>query len=838
MSNKFRDGIHSGRDDWRNRISVLSATASVADADRTAPVTLHWTRHPDAVGYHILRVDVGVQAARPRRINGRRPVAAATTCAQFCTFVPKGSDLWGQLCDGLNALDAGQKARIEADKRGLARFSDEFVAARLTSRALDPFTGGRLFDPLPNAIDPCAALERGLSEAEAALFDAVAQVNLRLRMARGLAFIDRTARYGTRYAYSLLGVDREGQILVLAENVIIEAGILLRPAPPSGIEVSAKDHKVLLLWNRHPRAHDYVVERSEYPGGPFQRIHDSPILFDINEDLDGADLTPPENPPRPGFVDYRHWNEDGIDEGHAVDGTVIFGPANGTTYYYRVASCDINGQRGAWSATFAVVPVRTLPPQAPRQLTVTATTEPKGLKLEWRKVTRDVEGRQIPDATQTYEIHRARTQAELSDLATLSGCLLSTESANPIDEKTPVLDWTDTDPVLEPPYGEQDYYYRLICVDTDNNRSAPSAAVSGRIPDTTPPGPTQVVRSEGDETWIRVYWDLNSEEDVTGYLIFRGACNHGTLELGEIEEVFRRKVCDLLLVGQLSAKEAEQRKIQDGHAWFEDTTVPEGSPICFGYWVRAYDAAQNLYPGLNGCPRSKDEFACARLIEKTPPPVPVITGLAARDRAVEIDWIASPVQDQRAFHIYRSEKESGPLVFVGCVLLDGSEHSGPWTGVVPKCGEIPAAAPTTLVRGRFTDHGLEPQQIYWYRVSALDWLGNESEGTDLTVIPAISTFAYTQELPVTPFIQPTPAQAVSGCGLRLNWQAPVSADVVGFVVFRRAGTSAWRQVSGILKDSVFEDATALRGVSYGYRVQSINARGRLSQPSPAVTRSY
>ena len=218
MSRKFKDGLERGRDGWRERTSVLTATPTPARGDVPAPVTLHWTRHPDAVGYHIYRIETAARRARPKRINARRPIAPATTCAQFCAFVPKKSDLWDRLCDGLSALSATEKAEVEADQKGLARFKDDLAAARVTSRAIEPLTGRFLRDPLPDAIDPCEALERGLTKEETALFDALAHVDLRMRQARGLAFIDKTARAGTEYAYSLVGIDRTGKEFLLAES--------------------------------------------------------------------------------------------------------------------------------------------------------------------------------------------------------------------------------------------------------------------------------------------------------------------------------------------------------------------------------------------------------------------------------------------------------------------------------------------------------------------------------------------------------------------------------------------------------------------------------------------
>jgi hypothetical protein len=181
MSRKFKDGLERGRDGWRERLSVLTATPAPAHGDLPAPVTLHWTRHPEAVGYNLYRTEADKRGARPTRINGRRPVAPATTCTQFCAFVPKDSDLWDRLCDGLSALSAAGKAEIEADPKGLARFKDDFTAARVMSRAMDPLTGRFLRDPLPDSVDPCEALERGLTQEEAALFDTLAHVDLRMR---------------------------------------------------------------------------------------------------------------------------------------------------------------------------------------------------------------------------------------------------------------------------------------------------------------------------------------------------------------------------------------------------------------------------------------------------------------------------------------------------------------------------------------------------------------------------------------------------------------------------------------------------------------------------------
>ena len=124
-------------------------------------------------------------------------------------------------------------------------------------------------------------------------------------------------------------------------------------------------------------------------------------------------------------------------------------------------------------------------------------------------------------------------------------------------------------------------------------------------------------------------------------------------------------------------------------------------------------------------------------------------------------------------------------------------------------------------------------------VSALDWLGNESDGSAIEDIPSSSTFSYTSDLPMTPAVQ-TPATSVGvGCGLEVAWGPTFDpASLQGFVVFRAAAGDAYRQVSGILPGNSFTDVTARRGVDYLYCVQSIDPIGVLSQPSIPVLHRY
>lgn len=815
--------------------TIMQAISAGIDAGGKTFVALTWAPHPDMVGYNIYRMLAGgTLSSRSRPINGKTPVAPAETCDQLKRIIPENSREWNLLVNGFTALADRQDLHIAEEPGHRAYFSDRAALAGIRTLTVDPRTGIKSRRFARPVIDPCTALERGLTSEEEDLFDKLATGSLKLRLVRGMAYIDRRVTANQQYVYELRGVQKNGTEVLLAKNVKVWAGIFVLPDPPSGLSLSVGDRKVLSLWNRNPYAYSYMVQRSTNPGGPFQPVNPEPVFYDVDKDIQDQPITPP----KPGFLDFQRWDEDGLPVSHTVDSAVISGPENGTTYYYRVASRDILERTGSWSAALPATPVRSTPPMAPDELKVSAQLSPPGLVLNWRKVTRDIDNHQLPDTSQTYYIYRAESQESLEDLTSLPAKQVGWKSANPQDPASAVLSWTDTDSVLLPPYGEKTFYYRLRCADPFANISAPSAVIGGRVPDTTPPGPTDVDSAEGFEDHIRVYWNPNTEPDLAGYQIYRGVCDHGIIYTpGKQEKPEGR--CDFLLVGQVTLDEAEKMLENTGKIFFDDFSVPEGSPLCYAYWVRAYDVSQNLYSGHGGCPGSHGEYVCMRLLEKTPPAAPVITGLRARNHAVLVEWIGSPVQDLRAFHVYRSDQEFDPPVFLACVLTDGTILPTPWAGLPPACGDIPAEPNPLAAHGQYLDETAVPQQIYWYRVSALDWLGNESEASSLSTLPSSSTFTYTCDLPLTPVITPMGIQPAEGCGLEVRWGPSFDSQVVkGFVVFRSTAGRPYRQVSPVINGNSFTDTSARRGVDYWYCVQSIDLDGRLSQPSVPLLYHY
>ena len=470
-----------------DQAALLQATSADVAKDGSTYVVLRWEAVDDAVGYHLYRRVEGTPPRETRPINGRTPITPPTTGRRLRELVRQDSPEWDALAHGFGLLDEAP------------------TSVELAS--------------------PAARFERGLTAAELQLVRATAQANLAMGHAAGLAYTDRGVTADEHYLYELRAVLADRTERVLAIDVPIWAGHFVLPDPPSGISTQAGDRRALVLWNRNPYAATFIVQRSTSPGGPFQRVNPKPVAYDMDAGLDGQLLPAPQ----PGFLDVGAWDVDGLPTSHVVEGAPVFGPDNGITYWYQVASRDTLDRAGAWSAAVAATPVRSVPPMAPDDLQVSPTTSADGLVVTWRKVTRNVENHQLPDASQTSSVYRAETREELEDLTALPGFLVATLSANPQDPTTPLLSWTDLDPALVPPYGTQPFYYRVRVTDPFGNVSAPSAVITGTVPDTTPPGPTSLITASGAADHLHVEWKPNPEPDLAGYQIYRGVCDRGFL---------------------------------------------------------------------------------------------------------------------------------------------------------------------------------------------------------------------------------------------------------------------------------------------------------------------
>ena len=191
-----------------------------------------------------------------------------------------------------------------------------------------------------------------------------------------------------------------------------------------------------------------------------------------------------------------------------------------------------------------------------------------------------------------------------------------------------------------------------------------------------------------------------------------------------------------------------------------------------------------ILASLSGCGSSGDLY---------PPTVPTgIQAAAVSSDSVQLNWTAS--QDDFLMFGYR-------------VYRDGS-----------RVGNTPLTT--------YTDTGLSPGSTYGYRVSAYDWIGNESaKSTTLFVATADAS------APTAPAnLQGT---AVSTTRIDLAWTASTdNVGVAGYRIYRDAA------VIGTTAGTSFSDTALAEYTTYVYRVAAYDAGGNesaLSSPLTATT---
>jgi hypothetical protein len=149
---------------------------------------------------------------------------------------------------------------------------------------------------------------------------------------------------------------------------------------------------------------------------------------------------------------------------------------------------------------------------------------------------------------------------------------------------------------------------------------------------------------------------------------------------------------------------------------FLDNTIPAGSPVCYSYWIKAYDHAQNM-SGNWPSPAPNERTVCQRLRDKTPPDPAIISGLFARDGAIRVEWVGPPVQDIRAYHVYRSEQQNRTYQWVGGMTVE-VPPTPPHILTTPYkpppvvgCDTIPLTVINAMSTGYFVDMHVDAKKI-------------------------------------------------------------------------------------------------------------------------------
>ena len=624
---------------------------------------------------------------------------------------------------------------------------------------------------------------------------------------------------GLHYKYQIKRVTTNGSELPplgACENSIISGS----PAaiPKANIHGVADDATIQIVWNEilFP---SFDVYRSTN-GYAFDKINNFLIGTISDTDIVGNRLDPPCNI----FTDYSRWDSIGNSiPKDTVSSKLIFGPKNGTKYYYKVKIKDILGNEGQFSSIINVTPIDKTPPVTPQILNVIPDEGVSGFIISWQKSTFDVQGRNDENNV-TYKLYRY----EKDSIPTYGATLVS----GPIVVTGSIITKRNNSPGLRNSCREQMFYYRVEAIDAAGNVSSRSIAMGAALKDITKPQSPTGTTADGFEDSIVVRWNIATNDCDTGmYLIYRSLCDFGRQDTNTT----------FSLVGQLSYTEAKSRA-NGNNTSFGDHTIPAGSPICYAYVVKAQDLAQNI-SGSFPHPDNTEIVVCQRLRDRTPPEPAIISGLFALDSAIQIDFIGAPLQDIAAYHIYRSDNETGPYVWQGGILVKiPPTPNQPLTTVYDPpqqigCDIIPLVSNEYMSAGTFIDRNVEQKKIYWYKVLGVDKNGNESNSIDSAA--AVSTFTFATKRDAAPKI--TSIDIVGNpCSFKLNMTPTYDPNtMLGYVIFRSDNpfnnVGPYYQIDNIVKGGSYTDNSITKNKGYWYKVAILNKDGSLTQLSEPKT---
>ncbi|MFI5263569.1 MAG: hypothetical protein ACHQM6_03540, partial [Candidatus Kapaibacterium sp.] len=738
------------------------------------------------------------------------PIAPMTNCGQFKTVIAPGSDDWNLLSSA---------------------FADSVTHVKLA-----------------NVCDVTSYPFKSSKWYRLMLFN---RSKKNVGIVSGYGFQDNTAVNGTQYTYRIRRVDISNTELPASagDEVTITAGTPDPVPTPTNVRVVIGDAKIQVLWNKpaDPRFGAFNVFRSSGMM-PFRRVNSSDISIDITRDLDSNAVSPS---PANGFTDYEQWDSAGHVQPRSVPGVAgtFSGPANGILCQYKVQFKDILGNVSTFS--FPIVsgtPVDKTPPMIPMDLVVTASEATSSIEIKWPKITRDAQGHD--EHVTGYKVFRYSSGENPTFANTQIGGIISEPG-----DSTTFRSVTDHSSGLRNPCQDSTHWYRVLAIDAAGNNSPRSVAVSAMLRDTTKPHDVKGTDAKGFDDYIQVLWKPNTDCNIDEYLIYRAMCDYGNwLPCDTTPKTFAGGIANndngkkgpkspkdcggpFVLVGTLTHVEAKSRASgHGGLAYFDDYTVPAGSPICYAYLVKAQDLSGNISGTFPVPTRPPEIVVCERLRDKTPPPPGIIAGLFSRDSAVQIDFIGQPIQDIAAYHIYRSDSAHGTYQWVGGMtvepppmvghILHAPYHPPPLVG----CDSIPLSSNPYMSAGTFIDHKVERKKIYWYKVLGIDQSGNESP-IDSAVEMSTFTFASNREKPPT-LSSISPVEGP--CALQLSWTpAYDSTSMMGFVVFRStSSTGPYFQLENIVKDNSFSDNSVARGTTYWYRISMMKSDGFMTQLSP------
>ncbi|MEW6606716.1 MAG: hypothetical protein AB1414_04555 [bacterium] len=429
---------------------------------------------------------------------------------------------------------------------------------------------------------------------------------------------------GTQYWWRVKAGNVLGTSSWSAEWAFIN-GLSNKPSPPTGVIAKSGpgSRQITLIWNANPE-----------PELDYYRIY---LGTSSGNYFGYFDKVPKE------------WHT----------GVIISGLTNGTTYYIVVTAVNISGVESDYSEEVSATPEDigdTEPPTKPTNLNINDPETGEELELSWDASIDNVE-------VSHYLIYRLTNNSAVSESNYDSGFPVSTSKTN----------YTDYE-VTE----ANTYYYKVLAVDTSDNRSGLSNLADASPTDTLAPAePTNVNTTPGD-TIIDLWWTApttntdNSElTDLAGYNIYRGT-SPGNYNPEPIN--------GLTLITTL---------------YYNDTGLINEQT--YYYIVKAVDDSGNEGP-------ASIEVSETPVGTDTPPAPPTDVMITEKETELLITWAPNHELDLAGYNIYRG-------------IESGNYSPTPIN-------------PSLITTESYTDRDVVENQTYFYVVRAVDESGQESDNSE------------------------------------------------------------------------------------------------------------
>jgi fibronectin type 3 domain-containing protein len=287
-----------------------------------------------------------------------------------------------------------------------------------------------------------------------------------------------------------------------------------------------------------------------------------------------------------------------------------------------------------------------------------------------------------------------------------------------------------------------------------------SVAMPASAADITAPAAVRNMSVSADTSRVKLDWSSNTDSDLAGYNVYRAIAADG----------FFTKLT------------ATPRTSSD----YSDTAAPAGFPSF--YRVTAVDKSGN---------ESSPVAASGTRRDGVKPAAPTGATVTGSGTTFTVDWAANAEAD-----------------LAGYVVSRATSSGGTYTKVT--------SSPITATS--FTDNKVPVGVTPYYKITAVDFSGNSSSATTVT-LPDTTAPAAVRSIKVT----------TSTGSVKLDWSSNSEKDLAGYNVYRSSAADGTytKLTTSPRTSSDYTDTSAPAGVPSFYRVTAVDKSGNESSPVAA-----